>query len=438
MKTPDSSIVRAWFSRNSRPSPARVPRDRLDLVLPSGWPDGATPLTWRWQRRGAGPESGETQDLARLPPGAERAMTCVWTPAADTMLTNARLPTKSPRKIMQALPYALEDRLLGDPESLHFAWRPESDGSLSVAVTARTRLQTWMERLTRAKLRPSALCPSTLLVPWAVDSWSLAFVGNEILVRTGPVSGFVCPAAGDQPPALLVAAAQEALKQANPPDVLVVFHATSGFPLEAWSKKLGLPLRKETGSLWDKLSEPGAPLNLLQGQYEPSSAIGESIRPYRVALILLGLWLVSSLGYDLSDWWKLRREHAAIRQEMSQILTSSFPETRTIIDPAAQMQKAVEQLLARRGKGDQELLPMLSKVANTKRNDSTTRLRSLRYADQALILELTWKTPSNPEAWKAALESAGLHAEVLSLTPHTGEVEGRIRLTTVRPARSGI
>jgi len=437
MKKPDSSIVRAWFSRDKQPAPGRTPRDRLDLVLPAGWPDSTSPLTWRWQRRGAGPESGETHDLARLPPGAERALTFVWTPAADTMLTSARLPTKSPRKIIQALPYALEDRLLGDPESLHFAWRPEADGSLSVAVTARARLQSWMERLDRAKLRPASLCPSTLLVPWAVDSWSMAFVGNEILVRTGPVSGFVCPVTGDQPPALLAAAAQEAMRQENPPDVLLVFHATSGFPLESWSRALGMPLRKEAGSLWDKLSDPGAPLNLLQGQYEPSSAIGESLRPYRVALILLGLWLVSSLGYDLSDWWKLQREHAAIRQEMNQILTSSFPETRTIIDPATQMQKAVEQLLARRGQGEQELLPMLSKVAAAKRNDSNVRLRSIRYADQSLTVELTWKTPSSPEAWKAALESAGLRAEVLSLTPRTGEVDGRIRLTTARPARSG-
>jgi len=438
MKKPESSIARAWFSRKpATPAPVRTSQDRLDLVLPGGWPDSTAPLTWRWQRRGSAPELGQVHELGQIPAAARRARTFVWTPAADTVLTTAQLPTKSPRKIMQALPYALEDRLLGDPETLHFAWRTETDGTLSVAVTAKARLQLWTERLARAGIRPVAMCPSTLLVPWAVDSWSMAFIGDELLVRTGPVSGFVCPAGTDHPPALLTAAAQEALRQTSPPDTLLAFHAPSEWSSETWSQTLGLPVRKEAGSLWDKLSDPGAPLNLLQGQYEPGSPIGDMLRPYRVALILLGLWLVASAGYDLTEWWMLRREHAAIRQEMTQILQSSFPETRTILDPAAQMQKAVDQLLARRGQGEQELLPMLGKVAQAIRAEPNVRLRNLRYADQSLTLELTWKTPANPDNFKAAIESAGLHGEVLSLSPRAGEVDGRIRLTTAKPARSG-
>jgi hypothetical protein len=82
------------------------------------------------------------------------------------------------------------------------------------------------------------------------------------------------------------------------------------------------------------------------------------------------------------------------------------------------------------------MLPLLAKTATVLRAEPRVRLRGLRYADKKLTLELTWPTPSTPDAIRAALESAGLQAEVLNLTPRAGEVDGRLRLSpaTARPA----
>jgi general secretion pathway protein L len=436
MKIAESSIARAWRQRALKRAPAPAAGERLDLILPMGWPETTEPVQWRWQRRGE-VQSGEVHELARLPEAARRVPAHVWTPAAETVLTQVTLPTRSRRKIMQALPYALEDRLVGDPETLHFAWRPEADGGLSVAVTARARVDTWLERLEQAGIRPLALCPATLLVPWALDSWSLAFVGGDVLVRSGAVAGFVCPAAQERVPALLVAAAQEARAQPNPPEALVIFHAPPGLKPEAWSEALGLPVRVEPGSLWDKQTDSAAPLNLMQGQFEPATQVNANLRPYLPALILLGLWLASSLAFDVSDWWRLKRQRAALTAEMTSILKASFPETKTVLDPAAQMQKSVDLLLARRGKGEREMLGLLAKVPGALRGTPRMRLRGLRYTDQSLTLELTWPATATPDAFKAALESAGLRTEVLALTPRANEVDGRLRLQPAAGARSG-
>jgi hypothetical protein len=48
-----------------------------------------------------------------------------------------------------------------------------------------------MDALAQAGIKPVTLCPVTLLVPWALDCWSLAFAEDEVLVRTGNASGFV-------------------------------------------------------------------------------------------------------------------------------------------------------------------------------------------------------------------------------------------------------
>jgi len=79
---------------------------------------------------------------------------------------------------------------------------------------------------------------------------------------------------------------------------------------------------------------------------------------------------------------------------------------------------------------------MLAKTATALRADTRVRLRGLRYADHSLTLEITWPTPSTPDAIRTALESVGLKAEVLNLTPRAGEVDGRVRLqpATAQPA----
>ena len=465
-KLKKSSVSLAWLTRAksaAAPAATRATGDRLDLVLPRGWPDSGSPVFWRWRRRGDTPQSGQVTDLRQVPEAARGAHACVWTPAGDTVLISATLPTRSPRKIVQALPFALEDRLLGDPETLHFAYRVESDGSLSVAVTARDRLRRWEDALAQAGIKPVTLCPATLLVPWALDCWSLAFAEDEVLVRTGNASGFVTPLSlrpdsgqaqtapptamdgGTEvttgavlPPPLLAAALEDAARVQKTPDYLVVFNAPLDFPAESWGAQLKVPVRIEQASVWDKQDDPSAPLNLLQGQFEQKGQISDSLRPYFPAAVMLLIWMLGNIGIDLSDWWKLRRQHQEYTREMTSLLLTSFPETKTVLDPAAQMQRSIDALLARSGKQDRDLLPMLAKTATALRADPRVRLRGLRYAEHSLTLELSWPAAGTPDAVKAALEAGGLRTEMQALTPRAGEVDGRLRLqpAAVRPATS--
>ena len=432
-----SSLSIAWLARAKsvvNPSPVRASaQERLDLVLPRGWPESASPLAWCW-RRGSKQESGHVNHLKELPNMARGARAYVWTPAADTMLTSVTLPTRARRKIIQALPYALEDRLLGDPDSLHFAYRNETDGSLSVAVTDLKRLRLWMDTLKQSGIQPVELCPATLLAPWALDCWSLAFATDEVLIRTGGASGFVAPlslqpASGQaQPPPLLAAALQEAAQLQKRPESLVVFNAPAGFPAEAWGATLGTPVRIEKSSVWDRTQEPHSALNLLQGQFEPEGQMNTSLRPYLPAAAMLLLWLLGNIVFDIGDWWKLRQQHQEQTREMSALLLSTFPETKTVLNPATQMQRSMDLLLARTGNRDRDLLPLLGKTAAALRVDTQARLRGVRYADQSLTLELSWPAQGSADAIKNALETAGVRTEVLAMTPRAGGVDGRLRL----------
>lgn len=411
-------------------------RDRLDLILPPGWPESGDPVSWRWAPRSEAPQAGQAADLRQLPAGALRAPVFVWTPPAETTLTHATLPTVSRRKIAQALPYALEDQVLGEPETLHFAFRPEVDGRLAVAVTARDRMKAWTEALTLLGLRPAAICPATLLTPWSIDCWSLAFGADQLLVRTAATAGFSCPLAGANPPAMLAAAVREAGAGSRAPESLIVFQPPRDFAADRWADLLGVPVRVERAALWDKLAEAQAPLNLLQGEFAPGGEQAIPYRPFVPAAVMLAIWFVGNAAFDTVEWWRLKRQHQAYAGEMTAIFLKAFPETKTVLDPAGQMQRALESIQTRQG-GQGGLLPLLAQVAPTLAAENGVRVRGFRYADRSLTVDVTLASAGALEPLKQKLGAGGLRIDVLSTTSRGTETEGRLRIAAPPASVSG-
>jgi general secretion pathway protein L len=161
MKAPSLSSLR-WLDVAAAWRPKGG--DRLELWLPRDWPERDAELRWRRTEAGGAVRQGSQRGLEGLPSAAE---VVVWTPAAETLLLRARLPTRSAAKIAQALPFALEDQLIDAPEKLHFAFTQEADGALAVAVTRRERMEGWLAALAAAGLAPARLAPATLSLPLA-------------------------------------------------------------------------------------------------------------------------------------------------------------------------------------------------------------------------------------------------------------------------------
>lgn len=411
----------------------RATGERLDLVLPRGWPECAEPVYFRRHTRDGQTETGRLTTLDTLRTAAV-ADVRVWTPAAETVLLTASLPTRSPRKIRQALPYALEDQLLGEPESLHFAYRREADGTLSVAVTARARIRAWLDALAQAGLRPAVLCPAILAVPWSPLSWSAAVGGMELWVRTGPATGFACPFTPQAPPELLTAMLREARQAQKAPEQLIVLKPPAGFDAEAWSQALGIAVRTDPRSIWAVPGDSRPPLNLLQGELAPADQIRQRLRPLRPAAVMLALWLAGTLLFDVAQWWQLRHQYQSHRQEMTALLLEAFPDTRAVLDPARQFERGLEQLAARTSGTPHDLLALLARLAPALGENARVRLRGLRYTERSVTLELTLPDAQTLEMLKQALRARGLQAEILAATPRGAEVEGRMR---VQPLAAG-
>src|SRR6266705_1307404 len=305
----------------------REGRDRLELWLPRDWPRDDADLRWRRVVSTGAVRQGSQRGLEGLAPAEE---IIVWTPAAETLLLRANLPTRSAAKIVQALPYALEEQLIEPPERLHFAYTHEADGSLAVAVTSRERMDRWVSALAAAGLEPTRLAPVTLSPPLADRAWTLAFAGGEIVLRCGPHAGFGGPIE-PRPPAWLHAALAQARSEPGAPERILLVDAPADVDFPAWREALGLPLeamQRRDGAA------PAAPLNLLQQRYAPRGR-------------MLAAWRAATLVFDAIEWARLSWDARAADEEMRTLLLKSFPETRAILDPAEQMRRGLEDLAAK-------------------------------------------------------------------------------------------
>jgi general secretion pathway protein L len=419
----------SWLDGQLRRTAPRA-ANTLELFLPAGWPEREGPLYW-CMHTSAGVAHGEAARLADLPANLKWTQLTAWTPPADTLLTHASLPTRSARKVAQALPYALEDQLLGDPEDLHFAYQRQDDGALAVAVTARQRLQAWLQALREARVQPAWLCPATLALPLDVDDWALAFVDDWCWVRTGLYSGFVCPGSLEPTPALLQAALQEARERQQFPVQLTVFNAPPEFSADRWSTALGLVVTTAQ-TLWGQRPSVRPPLNLLQGEFAPTRGLRVKLRPLLPAAAMLALWLTGSAVFSLWEWWQLRQAYYGNQEAMVSLFRQTFPDAKTVLDPALQLQRNLEAL---RGQSGSEahggLLGVLAHVAPALATDTRLTLRTLIYADGKLTLDLQMPDFEALEKIKNAMNASGrVSVEVLAANSQQQGVEGRLRIST--------
>jgi general secretion pathway protein L len=275
-----------------------------------------------------------------------------------------------------------------------------------------------------AGLRPTSVCPANLSLPLYPDAWSLAFADRELWVRSGLNSGFVATAAIDPPP-LLAAALKEAAAQNRAPQQLVVFNAPAAFDADAWSAALALPVAAQTRGLHD--AAPAPAINLLQADFGQAAHLRQTLRPLRPAGAMLAIWFAATLVMDVGEWVRLRHQHGIYVAEMSDIFRRSFPEVKTVLDPAAQMRKQIDALQSR-GSGPADLLPLLTRVAPALKQQTTAKLLSVKYSERSLTLELTLPNYQALDQVKNAFQAVNLEVEVLAANGRGDEVDGRLRL----------
>ncbi len=406
----------------------------LLVRLSHGSEDGMAVSWVACDARGAAaapPRSGELSSaLAEAAAQAVGAEVVVLVPSDDVVSLSADLPARTTGRWQLAVPFAIEEQLADNIEDMHVAvGEKTADGSrVPVSVIARDRLQQYLDALQAAGLRVSAIYPEAALLPENPGQVVGLLLGDSVLVRlqdgthcTVPVDplgdAFDIACAGDPThrSLLLYASPADWQQRSNQVDALrarfltVKVQLLPQGPLPLYAQQL--PLAR--------------PINLLQGDYQPTSPSGAGWRQWRIAALLA---LVSIAIFAAGNWLAWSRVRAVELQvdarmgELGRALLADAAPADT-----AQLRKAVTARLGS-GAGSDLALEMMTALAGARSAAPQAKIESMRYQNGALELKVRADNADSLERINAQLRAGGWQAELLSGSAAATGYDGQIRI----------
>ncbi len=350
---------------------------------------------------------------------------CVLLDGRDVATLTATIPARSARQAAQAAPYAIEDEVAEEVESLHVNCGPAlaNDGR-ALAVVKSELLNKLTSSLTEHGIRLGKIAPEYLALPYRAGRWTLLRDADRVLVRFDAAQG----CAMDFAIADTLLARRAALAAPNGVDLF-------GFT-ESPLALAGLPCEHHP--------LPHGPLALLAQQANETDTLditpeslrraeGAGTRANWLSWGLLALALIIHLGFSWRTQSASRTELTRLAETQAQIMQSAFPEITRVVNAEAQATQAVAALrdTAAGGLG---LLEMLGNVAGAIAGQPEARLKleGINYGDGVMNLRLSAPDIKTLESFAAQV--SGLHVEVVSVETRARDISGALRVQGVSEA----
>ena len=352
----------------------------------------------------------------------------VLVPAQDVLLIETRVNARNSAQLQQAVPFAIEDQLLGTVEDQHFAIQVGSDDRVGVAVVARTRMQQWLARLAALGVRADVLIPESLLLPLSPESASALIDQGQVLVRLDRWSALSCSI--EQFPCWRHRfAPAESTGDIDAHD----FSTESSPGIESGFASYQAGQRDALAFLARNLRKPT--INLLSGEFASGHRQARGSRWWRRVAALAAAIVMLAFVHQGLQVRQLGQNLARVDAAMSESLLKTFPDlgaAERSRAPQSVMRDRLERL--RGGSETSGFLRLLGQIAPILGRTTRTQMRGLEFRNGILEVGLRAPDVATLDSMREQFSAIpGLNAEVTASIPADTGVDGRIRIRGDEP-----
>ncbi len=338
--------------------------------------------------------------------------------ASDVTLMRMPVPPLPAARLQAVLPALVEDRVIGDPEDCTIAAGPDIDGQRTLAVVDRAWLQLWLQALRQLGVRRVSALPMQLCLPLPPGHVSAALLNLsgqlELALRTSADEGLGLPVTTDSEAALVDAVITLVTTFAGGHMVQLSVAPEQAGPFHVWQAAHpdgGIELVGEDWPVWIE----GASRTRVDLAAGVAAQAGERFEwhrwrwPLRLALACL-LLNVLALNWD---WWRLRREGLALRDDMAAVYRRALPGEPAPSEPLSQMRQKVAAARQAAGEftpGDFLALSAALGEAWTAAGNDARAIAALEYRDAMLTVRLKPGAQVSLDAMGPALAARRLTA----------------------------
>lgn len=320
-------------------------------------------------------------DLATL---EKNAVITLIVPGEDVLVTSVDLPKMQRSKLRNAIPFALEEKLISDVNELHFAIGETEPGEPTpVVVVKKQKLEHWLQLLREAGLTPQAVIPSIFAIP---DPWHVCLDEKIAIVRTYQWNGFACDLHN-----LQTLLALELTKQTMKPDCVHLhrfLHAEIKLDFDS------VPVKETTTRnnllfCMQKWLMTYSHINLLQGEYEIKEKQFFLKKSWTITCLLGITWIAILFFNQISSYFML---HHAVQQNetaIAKIYKKHFPNATDIVAPRDRMNSQLQSLTQQSSKN--LFFSLFADIGDTLQKISEVELQNIDYRDNHFTLQIEAK-----------------------------------------------
>jgi general secretion pathway protein L len=377
---------------------------------------------------------GSLEEASQLAKGRR---TLVFIPAAELLITEVNIPTKNRQRLLQAVPFSLENELTEDITQLHFAIGNSGNENITpVLVIAHQRLDYWLDTLESAGIEPIAIYADLLSLPYENETWTLYQDSQILNIRTDQARGFSADAINGE--ALLTLALQQS---ELPPSRIGLYYSpdcTDPIDLSAFDDEYEISTKRLdthlelTALLTENLSEKQQ-INLLQGEYQRIDKLTLQWKRWLPAAVLATIFIAISLLMSIQQYHHYDQQSVTLGNQIKETFQQAFPEVKRIVDPKVQMEQKLKSLRGGESGSFMQFTSLFVPAASVIKSSSNATLENISFRDGKLDLQLIIKELQSLESLKQAIEAKKLAVEIRSANATGNQVTSHIRITGVGP-----
>lgn len=366
-------------------------------------------------------------------------------------INQLQLPTQNMQKMLKAIPFALEEFIAEDIEDFHFVIsRNKHNDTTAVVGIDKQTLQQIIDLFQQAGITLEKIIPDTLCM--AADArdrqWVCLNFNENTYLQTDVLNGMAST------PELIPYILNSKLNETEDrPEKLLLFceqentEAFDGLDFE----DMGIG---EAGD--DDASDDGntvtevinvvynthplvvfcghyrqaMPLNLLQNEFKVKRKSSGNWQHWRLAASLAASWLVLHLGLTGYQLSQLKEENRVTKAKIEQIYKRSFPKSKKIVNPRAQMEQKLNALRSSAGGAGNGLIYLLAQsfgaVSHDKKNIT---LQTLTFRNNRMDIGLDSNNLQTIETLNQKLNKSGnIKSEITSSSSEKNKVKGNLRI----------
>ena len=357
-------------------------------------------------------------DLESLTLRAGQRPVIALVPTSEILLTWVELPPRAGRKVLNAIPFMLEDELASDISQQFFALGPKRGDHQAVAVVAREQLRQWQQWLHTAGLYCDTIMPDVLAVPPCENGWSMLSIGDDVLLREAQWKGLQ----GEQ--SWILPAFAHLARQQTEPVRLVSYCDQPHAPLpnvEVERAPLELPMQVLAAqALRQKV-------NLLQGEFKVKRQRHGHWQQWKVAAVLALMAIGATLAERGMTLYQLNQQNTQLAAQIDQTVKAGFPDLGVYRDVRRKIQS--EMMRLQQSGGDASMLVMLEQLspafASTQVRPQTLRFDASRVE---LRMQATGTNFEALEQFRRLAQNAGFDVVQGAINNRDNQVIGNVTI----------